>query len=223
MKTFMTSVSLFGLLALAACDININEVNSSDDASGNTAAAAPPPQQPPVDPQILKMRTDARAELQDLRFVVDISDRKVRLLQGDRMVREHDVAVGSEEWPTPTGSWQIHQVDINPAWTPPTDEEWAKDEEPQKAGAPDNPLGRARLVYRMPNTIHGTTDVASLGKAVSHGSIRVSNEVVLQLAEILLKAGGSWEGPDWFRNMVANPTREFQIRLENPVPILVQE
>ncbi len=84
-------------------------------------------------------------------------------------------------------------------------------------------MGRARLVYRMPNTIHGTDNLASLGKATSHGSIRVANEVVLQLAEILLRAGGAWEGADWFPGMTENQIKEMQIQLENPVPIQVQD
>ena len=75
----------------------------------------------------------------------------------------------------------------------------------------------------MPNTVHGTEDVASLGKASSHGSIRVANEVVLQLAQTLLKAGGAWEGPQWFQQMTQNRTEEYQIKLETRIPIKVQE
>ena len=169
------------------------------------------------------MRTEARQELQDLRFLVDISDRKLRLMQGDRKTAEHDVAVGSEKWPTPIGSWEIQRVDLNPEWVPPKSEEWAEDRERKAPGDPENPMGRARLVYKMPNTIHGTDNLDSLGKATSHGSIRVANEVALQLAEKLLRAGGTWEGPEWFRSMTENRSKEFQIDLENPVPIKVQE
>jgi murein L,D-transpeptidase YcbB/YkuD len=84
-------------------------------------------------------------------------------------------------------------------------------------------MGRARLVYRMPNTVHGTDDLDSLGKAVSHGSIRVANEVALNLAEMLLKAGDAWEGPQWFEQMVQNRTTEYQIELSDDIPIEVQE
>lgn len=214
-------IALPALLAMVACNVTIKEEDSSGNAANEAASTAQPP--PAEDPRLTQVRNDARRELRDLRFLVDISDRKLRLMQGEREVGEHDVAVGSEEWPTPTGSWRIHRVDINPEWVPPPDEEWAKDEERAAPGAPDNPMGRARLVYRMPNTIHGTDETESLGKAVSHGSIRVANPVVLQLAEMLLKAGGAWEGPEWFRNMTENRSREFQVDLEEPVPIEVQE
>ena len=54
-------------------------------------------------------------------------------------------------------------------------------------------------------------------------SIRVANEVAIQLAEMLLKAGGSWEGPQWFQQMVGNRTEEYQIPLEQRIPIKVQD
>lgn len=168
-------------------------------------------------------RRQALQQLQGLRFEVDISDRKLRMFQGNQLKATHDVAVGTKDWPTPTGSWEFHRVDLNPEWVPPKDEEWAKEETTQAPGAPGNPMGKARLVYRMPNTVHGTTDLNSLGKASSHGSIRVANDVVLQLAETLLKAGGSWEGAQWFQQMTRNRTEEYQINLEQRIPIKVQE
>ncbi len=105
------------------------------------------------------------------------------------LVAEHDVAVGSEKWPTPTGAWQIHRLGMNPEWNPPKNEEWER----KTLGDPANPMGRARLVYRMPNTTHGTDNLESLGKATSQGSIRVAKEAILQLAETLLRAGGAWK------------------------------
>lgn len=173
--------------------------------------------------QRMQARQQARQELQNVRFEVDISDRKLRVFQGDRVTATHDVAVGTEKWPTPAGSWEFHRVDINPEWNPPKSEKWAKDEKVQAPGSPDNPMGRARLVYRMPNTVHGTDDLQSLGKASSHGSIRVANDVVLKLAELLLKAGGSWEGSQWFQQMATNRTEEYQVPLEQHIPIKVQE
>ena len=221
----MRSVAFYAaiplLFATAACEVTVKQGNETG-APANNMTAAPQPQSPEEIARA-RIRSEARQPLQDLQFVVDISDRKLRLMQGDRVTTEHDVAVGTEEWPTPTGNWQIHRVDMNPEWIPPTNEEWAEEEEPKAPGDPENPMGKARLVYRMPNTIHGTDDLNSLGNSSSHGSIRVANDVVLQLAEMLLKAGGAWEGPEWFQQMTENRTREYQIELENPVPIRVQE
>lgn len=205
----------------AACEVRVEDGQDGPQENGTAAAA---------EYQVGTVQADGPrrvgaqdlAEIQDLRFVVDRSERQLRIFQGGRLIRTEAVAVGKPNIPTPTGSWRIHRVDINPEWIP-TNEPWAQDRTRKAPGDPANPMGRARLVYRMPNTIHGTDDTASLGKAVSHGSIRVSNGSVLQLAEMVLRAGGAWQGPEWFRRMSENRTKEFQIKLDRPVPIDVQE
>lgn len=184
-------------------------------------ASAPQAQPPQPDPR-QQARERARQETGEIRFVVDKSDRKVRVYRGDQMLREHDVAIGTSEHETPTGSWSFERVDLNPEWIPP-DSEWAEDRERRGPGDPQNPMGHARLVFNMPYTIHGTDELDSLGTAASHGSIRVANSVVVELAEMLLRAGGAWDGDEWFRNMRETRDEEFQIRLENPVPIEVVE
>ena len=236
----MAIMAATALVSASACRVNVEE-GGNETAQANEAVAEPvQDNQPQSNPEAIararqlalasgneaqraQMREQAMREMQELRFVVDISDRQLRVMNGEREMQTHPVAVGSEEWPTPTGSWEFHRVDINPEWVPPKSEEWAKDEERAAPGSPDNPMGRARLVYRMPNTVHGTDDLNSLGKAVSHGSIRVANEVALNLAEMMLKAGGAWEGPQWFQQMVQNRTTEYQVDLQNKLPIEVQE
>lgn len=226
-------------LALAACEVTVKQPEEGEPANQPAAAPAalPADQSNPQalararelaltfgsEQQRLQARQRALAEAGDLRFEVDISDRKLRVFNGDRLMAEHDAAVGTAEWPTPTGSWAFHRVDLNPEWIPPRDEKWAENEERKAPGAADNPMGRARLVYRMPNTVHGTDDLASLGKASSHGSIRVANDVAIQLAELLLKAGDSWSGPEWFARMTRNRTEEYQVDLNRKIPIKVQE
>lgn len=221
MRSVAFYAAILPLMATTACEVTVKQGDETAQPTNSATAAAQP--QSPQDIARARIRNEARQQLLDLQFVVDISDRKLRLVRGNQVTAEHDVAVGTEEWPTPTGTWKVHRVDLNPEWNPPTDEEWAEDREPKGPGDPENPMGRARLVYRMPNTIHGTNDLDSLGKASSHGSIRVANEAVVQLAETLLKAGGAWEGPQWFQQMIENRTREYQIALDNPVPIQVQE
>lgn len=234
---------LIGAVALSACQVTEKQDDQSADGyqqvERNGAATAPEmSSEDQGNPESLarardlaatfgtaqqrnQARNAGRLEMQNLRVEVDISDRKLRLFNAKGQIAEHDVAVGTEKWPTPKGSWDFHRVDINPEWNPPKSEQWAEDAETKAPGDPENPMGRARLVYRMPNTVHGTDDLNSLGKASSHGSIRVANEVALKLAEAFLKAGGAWEGPDWFRKMTENRTEEYQIALEDHIPIKV--
>ena len=243
--TRLTAAAVAALLA-TACDVSVQPSDTSNEAEAADPQARQNQQQAQQDEafqqadpqaqararelaarlanqqQIAQMRQQARSELQGLRLVVDQSDRKVRIYNGDKLLRTHDVAVGTEEYPTPIGDFAFHRVDLNPRWVPP-DSKWAEDAEPKAPGDPDNPMGRARLVYQMPYTIHGTDDLQSLGKAVSHGSIRLANEQAVALAEMMLKAGNSWHGQDWFRQMTQSRNEEFQIPLEEDIPLKIQE
>jgi murein L,D-transpeptidase YcbB/YkuD len=162
----------------------------------------------------------AEAESGQLEFTVDRSERKLYVRRGENVIKTAPVAVGKSGHATPTGSWEFTQVDINPDWTPP-DSDWSRNASYTPPGHPDNPMGRARLNYNRPYTIHGTEALHSLGTAASHGSIRVSNKVVIELAELLLREGGSWQGQAWFDDMVADPTRMYEIPLEISIPIRV--
>lgn len=219
MKALLRSIPALALVAaLAGCVVE-DEPDAAagavapDGGAGAAAGAqpaqpatpAPQPQTPP-----------------DMRLEVDIAARELHVYRGEQRVATHPVAVGSSEWPTPTGEWSVGQVIWNPRWIPP-EEEWAEDEEVAEPGDPDNPLGRAQLVYRAPNSIHGTTDEASLGKAVSHGSIRVSNQVALQLARQAAEAGGANKDAAWYRQAEQNTSERYEVNLPNPIPIRVVE
>lgn len=205
---------------VCACEVTVKE----GDAEANTALAAnQTAPAPPLPPAVIAERDRARQEFRDLRFLVDKSDRKLSLFAGERLLETHDVTVGTSEWPTKSGEWAIHRVDINPEWIPPKEESWTKDETRKAPGDPENPMGRARLQYDEQRSIHGTDETDKLGKRASHGSIRVANEAVLTLAEKLLKAGNAWQGSAWFADMTANRTHEYRISLEAPVPIVVQD
>ena len=238
------SIAAAVLLASTACDVNVDTNETAGNEATEAAATTNQQQQQQqnveqLDPEAVsraqelarqsgteaernRMRQQGRSEMQGVRLVVDQSDRKVRIYRGDRLVETHDVAVGTEENPTPIGDFSFHRVDLNPRWVPP-DSDWAEDREAKAPGAPDNPMGRARLVYKMPYTIHGTDNLDSLGKAVSHGSIRLANEHVIPLAEMMLKAGNAWQGEQWFRQMTQNRDEEFQIPLDQNIPLRIQE
>lgn len=158
---------------------------------------------------------------QQMRIEVDLSARELHVFRGGQQTATHSVAVGSEEWPTPTGEWTIGQVVFNPRWVPP-EEEWAEDEEVSEPGDPENPLGRAQLVYNAPNSIHGTNQPESIGQAVSHGSIRVTNEVAEQLARQVMEAGGAARDDSFFQRVRNNSSERVDVSIPNPVPIRVR-
>jgi lipoprotein-anchoring transpeptidase ErfK/SrfK len=182
-------------------------------ATATTPAAVPAPATTPA-------LDTAKPAADAMRLEVDINARQLHVYKGATRVASHPVAVGSKEWPTQTGEWKVKQVVLNPEWVPP-DESWADEREPRKPGDPKNPLGRAQLVYDAPRSIHGTNVPSSIGKAVSHGSIRMTNDVIVALAREVLAAGGAPKDDAWFQAAQANKTEKQIVDLPNPVPIRV--
>lgn len=200
-------------LLLPGCIVKDETDESAGEASGVAQQPVQQPQQPVQQPP----------QAQALELEVDLAARKVNVYRGGQLEASHPAAVGSGEWPTPTGEWTISQVIFNPRWVPPKNESWAEDEEVAEPGEPDNPLGMAQLVYDAPNSIHGTNEPESLGKAVSHGSVRVSNDVAIELARQVMEAGGAGRDAAWIRQATQNRTQRQEVSIPNPVPIRVVE
>ena len=195
--------SIFAIAFLAACvSGDTGSADTTTRVGGTTASQATPAPDP------------------DMRIEVDLAARQLHVVKGGARIETHPVAVGSTEWPTQTGEWKIVQVVWNPEWTPP-DESWAEEREPRKPGDPKNPLGRIQLVYDPPRSIHGTNVPSSIGKAVSHGSIRVTNEVGVQLARMVMEAGGAAKDDAWVTQAQANRTEKQIVDLPTPIPIRV--
>src|SRR5687767_4151379 len=210
----MRSLFMGALVALAVTGCTTSDGNSNAGDSAATAAApAPGTAQTPAP-------APTPAPEPDMRIEVDLAARQLYVIKGGSRVATHPVAVGSTEWPTKTGEWTIVQAVWNPEWTPP-DESWAEERLPRKPGDPKNPLGHAQLVYDPPRSIHGTNQPSSIGKAVSHGSIRVTNEVGEQLAREVMEAGGAPKDEAWYASARANRTEKQIVDLPQPIPIRV--
>ena len=209
-KTRIGSWALGGIAAVFALGACGGDESSETRATTETAGAAPaaqpaPPPQPP----------------QEMRLEIDVAARKVHVYRRDQLEKSYGIAVGRPEWPTQNGQWNVTQVVWNPGWTPPPDEEWTKDEEPKDPGDPDNPLGTVQIVYDPPRTIHGTNEPESIGKAVSHGSIRMRNEEAEELAQMVMQAGGAPKDPAWIQEARSNRKVRREVPLPNPIPISV--
>ncbi len=112
------------------------------------------------------------------RIEVDLAARTLTLVDKGQVVLSTPVAVGSAEYPTPTGLFSV------------TD----KLQDPNPNGA-YGPFALGLSGYSEVLTefaggegqigIHGTNAPDSIGQAVSHGCIRVPNDVITQLNEVL--------------------------------------
>lgn len=212
--------ALVSMLLATGCVIKDDEPNPPADAAATQVvdmqAAQPQPTTQPLPAAQPQPPAPPNMSLE-----VNLAARELYVYRDGQRVATHPVAVGSKEWPTPTGEWTVGQVVWNPRWIPPKEEKWAKDEEVKEPGDPENPLGRAQLVYRAPNSIHGTNEPESLGKAVSHGSIRVSNEVAMDLARQVMEAGGAGRDESWYQAARTNRKERHDVNIPNPIPIRV--
>jgi lipoprotein-anchoring transpeptidase ErfK/SrfK len=199
-------------LMAAGCAKSETEGGEIDTAAGTAASSGA------VAPDT--SATAATPATADMRLEVDVNARQLKVFRGGQQVATHAVAVGSEKWPTKTGEWTVKQVVFNPDWVPP-DESWAEEREPRESGDPKNPLGRAQLVYDAPRSIHGTNAPSSIGKPVSHGSIRLPNEVIVALAKDVMEAGGAGKDDAWIQQAQQNRRQKQVVDLPRPVPIRV--
>jgi len=114
---------------------------------------------------------------QQKRIVVSIPDCKLVLFEGDRVVKVYNVAVGKPSTPTPTGEFQIINHIPNPTY--------------YGSGAviapgKDNPVGTRWMGLSVPGYgIHGTNVPSSIGKAASHGCIRMRQQDLEELFELV--------------------------------------
>jgi len=113
-----------------------------------------------------------------LRVLVDLTARRLAVYEDDRVVLRTPVAIGAPEAPTPTGTFAL--VDLLQT----TD-----------GAGPYGPFALGLGGYSETFSefaggdgqigIHGTDDPSSIGQAVSHGCVRVPNDVAARLADLL--------------------------------------
>jgi lipoprotein-anchoring transpeptidase ErfK/SrfK len=154
----------------------------------------------------------------ELRLEVDLSDRELVAFDGESEIARYSVAVGTDKYPTPEGTFRIHKVVWNPPWAPP-DSPWAKGKEPLPPGHPDNPMKRVKIFFSEPDYyIHGTDAEDSLGKAESHGCIRMSPGEATRLAQLVMTHGGKPMPEPWYRRIFHRRTTKVVI-LAEPIRI----
>ncbi|MGH7724136.1 MAG: L,D-transpeptidase [Candidatus Eiseniibacteriota bacterium] len=111
-----------------------------------------------------------------VRVVINVPARRLRLVRGNELVRAYPVAVGRPDSPTPTGQFRILQKTKDPTWAP-------KGRKPVPPG-PQNPLGhRWMRISEDGYGIHATNEPGSIGRARSHGCIRMSRSDAEDLFE----------------------------------------
>jgi lipoprotein-anchoring transpeptidase ErfK/SrfK len=107
------------------------------------------------------------------RIVVSISDRKLAVMESDRVVKIFPTAVGAPASPSPVGVYKIVTSIPDPTWY-----YKGKIVGPGKS----NPLGTRWLGLSIKGYgIHGTNVPSSIGRNASHGCVRMRNHDVEEL------------------------------------------
>jgi hypothetical protein len=120
-------------------------------------------------------------------IVVHVDTNTLDLYDGFRVTRTWDVATAKPGWITPTGNWSIYQKAENPTWHNPALDSWGAGLPAVIPGGPGNPMGTRALYITAPGLIriHGTSSPESIGRYASHGCIRMHNEEIEQLYELV--------------------------------------
>ncbi|NLK52343.1 MAG: L,D-transpeptidase family protein [Syntrophomonadaceae bacterium] len=101
-----------------------------------------------------------------LQLTVDVDNRTLQVRRENKVIKTYPVAVGKPETPTPLGDWSIVEKTVNPG----------------------GPFGARWMRLSVPwggYGIHGTNNPNSIGKAASHGCVRMFNEDVIELYDMV--------------------------------------
>ncbi len=121
---------------------------------------------------------NAEGRREPQRIIVSIPDRKLALMDSTgRVLKTYEVAVGAPVSPTPTGTFEIVNRVANPTYY-----RSGKLIPPGK----ENPVGTRWMgLSRKSYGIHGTNVPRSIGRAASHGCVRLRNSDVEELFELV--------------------------------------
>ena len=129
-----------------------------------------------------KVTEDQVFDAQPVAITVSRSERRARLFSRGKLIKTYTVAVGSPEYPTPTGQFVVQTMQKNPTWSVPKSE-WAGSlaGEVIPGGDPRNPLVARWVGFNGSVGFHGTASAGSLGSAASHGCVRMAPPDVIDL------------------------------------------
>lgn len=111
-------------------------------------------------------------------IVINLPSRTLEYYQAGNLIKEYRVAIGSVRSPTPLGTFFITDKEINPWWYPPGKDYFVP-------SGPENPLGYRWIGFLPTYGIHGTNMPWSIGRAISNGCIRMLEEDVEELFELV--------------------------------------
>ena len=165
----------------------------------------------------------AAAQQQPMELVVNIPAGRLSVYQGGTLVKSYPVSVGTSRHATPTANAAVRRMVWNPSWTPPPDAEWARNEKPKGPGW-GNPMGRVKMHLFDDYYVHGTpaSNEHRLGRPASHGCIRMRNQDVMELAQMVLRADGAPVAQSTVDYLVNHPRATRELALQGRVRVRIE-
>ncbi len=130
---------------------------------------------------------------QGVRVVVDKSDEVLRVLdKNDKLIAQYAATMGSSHDPLPIGKWTIKGASYNPPFHYNPDLFWDAKDSAKAAKLPPGPNGPVGVIWldlsKPHYGIHGTPEPSTIGRAESHGCIRLTNWDAARLS-MMIKPG----------------------------------
>jgi L,D-transpeptidase ErfK/SrfK len=156
------------------------------------------PRDPSDAPQAGNNGSPADSMAPQRELVLDRRHRRLLVLEGGRPLRRFPVAVGMPGWETPVGHFRVIEMTSDPVWEHPISGL-------RIPPGPQNPLGSRWIGFHrdcdrqrgaqggglmqlrgcVAAGFHGTPNRTSIGRAVSHGCVRLYDEDVRSLFELV--------------------------------------
>jgi lipoprotein-anchoring transpeptidase ErfK/SrfK len=138
------------------------------------------------------------APLPGRELILDRRHKLLRVVQDGKELRRFPVAVGMPGWETPEGRFTVIEKTADPTWEHPANGRFYPP-------GPDNPLGSRWIGFHrdckgrkgfngqehlevkgcVTAGFHGTPNRASIGRAVSHGCVRLFDEHARELFDLV--------------------------------------
>lgn len=117
---------------------------------------------------------------------VDLGSCMLYLYDNGKVTFKTPCTPGQSGYATPTGDWTLSAKVRNPTWTNPGSD-WASNMPETIGPGRSNPMGLRKLAVSCGGGIyiHGTDNIGALGSPGSHGCIRISNDEVVKLFDMV--------------------------------------
>ncbi|TRU86025.1 MAG: L,D-transpeptidase [Microcystis novacekii Mn_MB_F_20050700_S1] len=125
-------------------------------------------------------RTATTATRTETRLLLNLKKRRVFVYQGQKIIASYPVAIGRRGWETPTGEFRVIQMVREPVWEHPFTGQLVP-------SGKNNPLGARWIGFWTDGQnfigFHGTLQENLIGRAVSHGCVRMRDRDIKALFE----------------------------------------